>query len=109
MADSAFVLADIDKLVQFEKKSDEAIKEFDAIKEKFNDINTTLLKKWKGEGKDAYKKESDHIMENIGGIRIFLIPSTMEWSKTLRTLIFSLTKNSESLIRIHRRMKENKI
>lgn len=50
MADSAFVLADIDKLVQFEKKSDEAIKEFDAIKEKFNDINTTLLKKWKGEG-----------------------------------------------------------
>ena len=49
MADSAFVLADIDKLVQFEKKSDEAIKEFDAIKEKFNDINTTLLKKWKGE------------------------------------------------------------
>ena len=30
MADSAFVLADIDKLVQFEKKSDEAIKEFDA-------------------------------------------------------------------------------
>ena len=47
MADSAFVLADIDKLVQFEKKSEEAIKEFDAIKEKFNDINTTLLKKWK--------------------------------------------------------------
>ena len=39
MADSAFVLADIDKLVQFEKKSEEAIKEFDAIKEKFNDIN----------------------------------------------------------------------
>ena len=30
MADSAFVLADIDKLVQFEKKSEEAIKEFDA-------------------------------------------------------------------------------
>lgn len=56
MADSAFVLADIDKLVQFEKKSDEAIKEFDAIKEKFNDINTTLLKKWKGEGKDAIRK-----------------------------------------------------
>ena len=72
MADSAFVLADIDKLVQFEKKSDEAIKEFDAIKEKFNDINTILLKKWKGEGKDAYKKESDHIMENIGGIKDIL-------------------------------------
>ena len=72
MADSAFVLADIDKVVQFEKKSDEAIKEFDAIKEKFNDINTTLLKKWKGEGKDAYKKESDHIMENIGGIKDIL-------------------------------------
>ena len=71
MADSAFVLADIDKLVQFEKKSEEAIKEFDAIKEKFNDINTTLLKKWKGEGKDAYKKESDHIMENSFWIGVY--------------------------------------
>ena len=54
------------------QNKEEAIKEFDAIKEKFNDINTTLLKKWKGEGKDAYKKESDHIMENIGGIKDIL-------------------------------------
>lgn len=56
MADSAFVLADIDKLVQFEKKSDEAIKEFDAIKEKFNDINTTLLKNGKVRVKTLIRK-----------------------------------------------------
>lgn len=56
MADSAFVLADIDKLVQFEKKSEEAIKEFDAIKEKFNDINTTLLKNGKVRVKTLIRK-----------------------------------------------------
>lgn len=72
MADSNFVSADIEKLIEFKKKSDDAIKKFDDIKDKFNDINTTLLKKWKGEGKDAYKKESDHIMENIGGIKDIL-------------------------------------
>lgn len=55
MADSAFVLADIDKLVQFEK-SEEAIKEFDAIKEKFNDINTTLLKNGKVRVKTLIRK-----------------------------------------------------
>ena len=32
-------------------------------------INDTLLRKWKGEGADAYKKETDHILENIGGIK----------------------------------------
>ncbi len=69
MSESAFVIADIEKIVKFEESSEEAINEFNAIKEKFNDINTTLLNKWKGEGKDAYKKESDHILENIGGIK----------------------------------------
>lgn len=69
MANSEFVLADIDKLSQFEQKSQEAIAEFDAIKEKFNEINATLLSKWKGEGADAYKNETDHILENIGGIK----------------------------------------
>lgn len=72
MAESAFVLADIEKFVQFEKKSEEAIKEFDDIKKEFDDINTTLLNKWKGEGKDAYEKESSHIMDNIGGIKDIL-------------------------------------
>lgn len=69
MSSSGFVLADIVKISQFEQKSQEAIAEFDAIKEKFNEINATLLSKWKGEGADAYKQETDHILENIGGIK----------------------------------------
>lgn len=56
MADSAFVLADIDKLVQFEKKSEEAIKEFDAIKEKFNDITLHFLKNGKVRVKTLIRK-----------------------------------------------------
>ncbi len=69
MADTAFVSADIAKIANFEKKSQEAIKEFDAIKKKFNEINATLLKTWKGEGSGEYKKETDHILEQIGGIK----------------------------------------
>lgn len=72
MANTKFVSADIEKFVQFEEQSGRAIEEFDAIKNKFNDINATLLNQWKGEGRDAYKKESDHIMENIGGIKTIL-------------------------------------
>lgn len=56
MAGSAFVSADIDKFVQFEKKSEEAIKEFDAIKEKFDDINTTLLKNGKAKAKTPIRR-----------------------------------------------------
>lgn len=69
MADGAFVSADIEKISKFMSDSSEVIKEFDAIKEKFNSINTALLSKWKGEGADAYKKETDHILENIGGVK----------------------------------------
>lgn len=69
MADGAFVSADISKISKFMSDSEEAITEFDAIKEKFNSINSTLLGKWKGEGADAYKKETDHILENIGGVK----------------------------------------
>jgi uncharacterized protein YukE len=69
MVDGAFVSADIEKIQKFESDSVEAIKEFDAIKDKFNEINTTLLSKWKGDGADSYKKESDHILENIGGVK----------------------------------------
>lgn len=72
MADEAFVSADIEKIAQFESKSQEAITEFDAIKTKFNEINTTLLGKWKGEGADAYQFEIDHILEQIGGIKDIL-------------------------------------
>ena len=68
----AFVSADINKILQFEKKSAEAITEFNAIKDKFNSINSILLGKWKGEGADAYKYETDHILEKIGGIKDIL-------------------------------------
>ena len=63
-----FVSADIEKIEKFESESKEAIKEFDEIKNKFNDINTALLGKWKGAGADAYKTETEHILDNIGGI-----------------------------------------
>lgn len=69
MADSNFVSADIAKITKFMSDSEEVIKEFNDIKEKFNLINSTLLGKWKGEGADAYRKETDHILENIGGIK----------------------------------------
>lgn len=72
MADNSFVSADIEKIAQFERKSQEAITEFDAVKTKFNEINTTLLSKWEGEGSDAYKLEVEHILENIGGIKDIL-------------------------------------
>ena len=69
---SDFVSADISKISKFEKDSAEAITEFNNIKDKFHSINSTLLNKWKGEGADAYKKETDHILENIGGIKDIL-------------------------------------
>ena len=72
MADGGFVSAVIGKISKFMYESAEAIHEFDAIKEKFNSINSTLLSKWKGEGAEAYKRETDHILENIGGIRDIL-------------------------------------
>lgn len=68
MADEAFVSADIEKLVQFQKESEAVIKEFNSIKTEFESINSTLLKKWQGEGADAYKDETDHILEKIGGV-----------------------------------------
>ena len=67
-----YVSADIGKIAKFESQSQEAIAEYDAIKAKFDEINSTLLSKWEGGGADAYKKETDHILENIGGIRDIL-------------------------------------
>lgn len=64
-----FVSADTGAISKFMTDSETAIKEFDDIKAKFNDINATLLQKWKGEGANAYKYETDHILENIGGIK----------------------------------------
>lgn len=69
MASGEFVAADIAKISKFMTDSEEAITEFNSIKEKFNSINSNLLAKWKGQGADAYKKETDHILENIGGIK----------------------------------------
>jgi uncharacterized protein YukE len=72
MADGGFVSADIAKIAKFEQDSADAITEFDAIKTKFNEVNSTLLGKWTGGGADAYKTEADHILENIGGIKDIL-------------------------------------
>lgn len=69
MAGSKFVSADITAIARFIDQSPEVIQEFDAIKETFNSINATLLRSWKGEGAEAYKRETDHILENIGGIK----------------------------------------
>lgn len=69
MAGSGFVSADIQAIAKFMKDSEEVITEFDRIKNQFNAINKDLLKKWEGEGADAYKYETDHILENIGGIK----------------------------------------
>ena len=69
---SGFISANIDKFVQFETQAQEAITEFQSIKDDFDDINSTLLGKWEGAGKDAYKQESDHIMENVQGIETIL-------------------------------------
>ena len=68
MASGKFVSADIDKLVQFEKDSADAVREFNDIKRKFESINSTVLRNWEGEGAEAYKYETDHILEKIGSI-----------------------------------------
>ncbi|MBO4697903.1 MAG: hypothetical protein J5643_11615 [Lachnospiraceae bacterium] len=68
MADAAFVSADTTKIADFEKQSAEAIQEFAAIKTEFNTINQTLLSAWKGAGANAYKYETDHILEKIASV-----------------------------------------
>lgn len=60
--------ADIEKLVQFETDSQDAITEFERIKSKFKEINDTLLSKWQGAGANQYKKEIDNILEKIGSV-----------------------------------------
>lgn len=69
MADAVNIrCADITKLEKFESDSQDAIKEFKRIKDKFKDINDTLLGKWKGAGADQYKNEVDNILEKIGSV-----------------------------------------
>ncbi len=67
-----FISADISKISSFESGSAEAVAEFNSIRDKFESINSTLLGQWKGEGADAYQHETDHILENIGGIKDIL-------------------------------------
>lgn len=67
-----YVSADIETVEKFAEKSKEMVAEFNAIKTAFEEINSALLKIWKGEGADAYKFETDHILENIGGIKDIL-------------------------------------
>lgn len=65
----AFIEADIEKLEKFVSQSAEAINEFQNIKTTFDQINSRLLTKWKGKGADAYKYETDHILEKIGSFK----------------------------------------
>ncbi len=60
--------ADIEKLIQFEKDSQDAITEFERIKKQFKTINDNLLSSWQGKGAKQYKKETDHILEEIQSI-----------------------------------------
>ena len=68
MAESTFISADTTKIADFESKSAEVIEEFDNIKKEFHEINKELLNTWKGSGANAYKYETDHILEKIGSI-----------------------------------------
>lgn len=68
MENSQFVSADTSKITEFEKQSAEAIKEFADIKSEFKRINQNLLSSWKGAGANAYKNETDHILEKIGSV-----------------------------------------
>lgn len=68
MSSAKFNSADTSKIAQFEKDSKKACDEFKAIKKEFQRINKELLSGWKGVGADAYKYETDHILEKIGSI-----------------------------------------
>lgn len=72
MADGGFVSADTQKIAEFESQSAEAIEEFSNIKKEFKRINSTLLSVWKGVGADAYKYETDNILEKIGSVETVL-------------------------------------
>lgn len=68
MSDVSFISADTTKIAEFEEKSPEIIKEFEAIKQEFQRINSELLSVWKGVGAKAYKYETDSILEKVGSV-----------------------------------------
>lgn len=69
---SEFVKADVGKLESFITESEEAIREFSAIRTEFDRINRDLLSKWEGGGRDSYARVARHITEKIGGIQDIL-------------------------------------
>ena len=85
MADSGFVSADIGRIAEFERDSADAIKKFAAIKTEFERINSVLLGTWKGAGADAYKYETDHILEKIGSVEDVLNAINEGAVKSIRT------------------------
>ena len=52
----------------YEKNEKTVDKYIKAIKKEFQRINKELLSGWKGVGADAYKYETDHILEKIGSV-----------------------------------------
>ena len=68
MSSAKFNSADTSKIAKFEEDSKKACAEFKAIQREFKRINKDLLSGWKGVGADAYKYETDHILEKIGSI-----------------------------------------
>lgn len=66
--DSNFISADLTIVESFIQQRSNMVTRFNKLKESYETINTSLLEKWKGHGADAYKLETDHILENIGGI-----------------------------------------
>ena len=63
-----FISADTTKIAEFETQSTEAVKEFNSIKEEFRRINGDLLTLYRGVGADAYKDETDNILDKIQSI-----------------------------------------
>lgn len=68
MSNAEFKSADTNKIAKFQEESKKACAEFKAIKKEFQHINKELLSGWKGVGADAYKYETDHILEKIGSV-----------------------------------------
>lgn len=63
-----FIRGDVAKIQEFIAYKDEAIREFVAIRRKFDEINQTLLQNWEGGGAAAYNRIAKHVTENVTGI-----------------------------------------
>lgn len=75
---------DVTQIGNFIDECPDIIKEFEAIKSGFNDINTNLLKCWVGEGSDEYAKESSTILSKIGNLKDVLDEITEGTIKDIR-------------------------